>query len=98
MKGCLKIISSNSAKIVERFTLYGFRQPRPAGYGRNASRHLEFGIYNHAITDHRPQFHQVAASGVCGLHRNRGFRDFAHIARVLKVLEHLVRIHSSKSG
>lgn len=84
------LIRRQAVQFRKGHSLDSLRQPRPAGYGRNASRYLKPDVNNPAIPDHRPQFHLVATSRICGLHHNRRRLEFADVARVVEMVQHLV--------
>jgi len=91
------LVWRKSGQSREGHTFDPFRQPGPAGYGGNASRHLKPGIDNHAITDHCPQLHQVAAGRVGGLHHSRRVIHLTDVARVVEMVENLTGIRHSGS-
>ena len=88
-----QLFPAQFARFFQSLSLHQFRKERSAGHGRHTSLGAKAEFRDAAIRDSQRQLQNVAAGRIFELDRYVGIGDLTSIARVLKMIEKLGRIH-----
>lgn len=91
--GLDQLFLAKSASLRQRLALHHFRKQRGTRHGGHASLRAETDFGDAAIGDPQRELQHISAGRIFNLDGCGWIRDFPGIARILKMLENLRRVH-----
>ncbi len=91
--GLDQLVPAQSASLRQSFSLDHFREQRSTGHGRHTPLGKETYFGDAASFNPQAQLQNISAGRIFNLDGCGWIRDFPGIARILKMLENLRRVH-----